>query len=111
MKMVRCHVKYTILRGQLETYFELMELVLFLFYILNAIFQSVLEIEGIENRVIQLKAVNACRMPESNADGWEGVMGQGLSRQHPFLPNCVDFPVCKWEKLLFLVHSLYLNRP
>lgn len=46
--MVQCHVKYTVLRGQLETYFELMELVIFLFYILNAIFQGVLEIEGTE---------------------------------------------------------------
>lgn len=47
MKMVWCHVKYTILRGQLATYFELMELVLFLFYILNAIFQGVVEIKGV----------------------------------------------------------------
>lgn len=47
MKMVWCHVKYTILRGQLETYFELMELVLFLFYILNAIFQGVVEIKDV----------------------------------------------------------------
>lgn len=69
MKMVHCHVKYTILRGQLQAYFELMGLVLFLFYILNAIIQGVLEIEEIENRVIQLKVVSACRMPESNARG------------------------------------------
>lgn len=48
-----------------------MELVLFflLFYILKAIFQVVLEIERTENRGNQLKAISACRMPESNASG------------------------------------------
>lgn len=32
MKMVWCHVKYTVLIGQLEAYFELMELVLFFYF-------------------------------------------------------------------------------
>lgn len=32
MKMAWCHVKYTVLIGQLEAYFELMELVLFFYF-------------------------------------------------------------------------------
>lgn len=77
MKMVQCHVKYTILRGQLETCFELMELVISFFFFFILHFKCNLsrcaEREGIENRVIQLKALNACRVPESNASRWHRV--------------------------------------
>lgn len=107
MKMVRCHVKYTVLRGQLETYFELMELVLF--FILHFKCNLSRCTGDRRNRKFSnpvIKAVNACRMPESNAGGREGAMGQGLS---PSLPIYINCPVRMSEKLLFFFSTFSVS--